>query len=204
MDPSLPALSQVVIPLLKGVLHQQSDPERWHLLLTLQPRVRDYIQVLGLELILDESEGYAFLRARVPTEGEPEIPRLVARRPLSFHVSLLLVLLRKRLAEFDATGGESRLILSREEVAELIRVFLPQTTNEVRLFNDIDTYLGRVVDLGFIRRLKTQEHVYEVRRILKVFVDAQWLAEFETRLAGYRSWLADKRSTGVPLDNEAP
>jgi hypothetical protein len=29
----------------------------------------------------------------------------------------------------------------------------------------------------------------EVRRILKAFVDAQWLAEFDQRLAAYRSLL---------------
>ena len=30
----------------------------------------------------------------------------------------------------------------------------------------------------------------EVQRILKAFVDAQWLAEFDARLAGYRAHLA--------------
>ena len=30
---------------------------------------------------------------------------------------------------------------------------------------------------------------FEVRRILKAFVDAQWLAEFDTRLAEYRARL---------------
>jgi len=34
------------------------------------------------------------------------LPRLVQRRALSFPVSLLLALLRKKLAEFDAGGGE--------------------------------------------------------------------------------------------------
>ena len=69
-------------------------------------RVRDYVTVLGLDLVLDEAEGYAFLRSRPNLDGDPEtsLPRLVARRPLSFPVSLLLALLRKKLAE--ATGGE--------------------------------------------------------------------------------------------------
>jgi hypothetical protein len=62
--------------------------------------------VLGLELVLDEAEGYAFLRARPEEEDSDtsasKLPRLVARRPLSFPVSLLLALLRKKLAEFDA------------------------------------------------------------------------------------------------------
>ena len=32
--------------------------------------------------------------------------------------------------------------------------------------------------------------MYEVRRILKAFVDAQWLAEFDARLADYQAQLA--------------
>ncbi len=90
--------------------------------------MRDYVAVLGLELVLDEAEGYAFLRSRPSRRTmmrRPRLPRLVARRPLSFPVSLLLALLRKKLAEFDAGGGDTRLVLTRDEIVELIRVFLP-------------------------------------------------------------------------------
>ncbi len=193
--PESPDLSALVIPLLKGVLYQESDAALWNVLLNLQARVRDYVAVLDLELVLDEAEGYAFLRSRPqPEEGEgPRLPRLVARRPLSFPVSLLLALLRKKLAEFDAGGGDTRLVLARDEVVELLRVFLHEGSNEARLIDQIDFYLGKVVDLGFVRRLKVQSGqtaTFEVRRILKSFVDAQWLAEFDQRLAAYRSLLA--------------
>ena len=118
----------------------------------------------------------------------------MARRPLSFPVSLLLALLRKKLAEFDAAGGETRLILSREQVAELLRVFLPEGSNEARLIDQVDTQLNRIIELGFVRRLRGQDHMFEVQRILKAFVDAQWLAEFDARLAAYRVQLLRKDS----------
>lgn len=186
-----PTLSRVLIGLMKGVLYQDGDESLWQDLLALQARVRDYVAVLGLELILDEAEGYAFLRTRPIQEGEVELPRLVQRRALSFPVSLLLALLRKKLAEFDASGGDTRLILSRDEIVELIRVFLPAGSNEARLIDQVDTHLNKIVELGFVRRLKApsagQEQMIEVRRILKAFVDAQWLAEFDGRLAAYAS-----------------
>ncbi len=185
-------LSALVVPLLKGVLYRDKDAALWSALLNLQARVRDHVGVLGLDLTLDESEGYAFLRSRPdPTDpSEPKPPRLVARRPLSFAVSLLLALLRKKLAEFDAAGSDTRLILSRDEVAELIRVFLPEGSNEARLIDQVDTHLNRVAELGFVRRLRGQEHMIEVQRILKAFVDAQWLAQFDERLAAYRVQLS--------------
>lgn len=198
-------LSALVILLLKGVIYQEADAGLWNALLNLQARVRDYVAVLGLELMLDEAEGYAFLRSRQESEDNAtlKLPRLVARRPLSFPVSLLLALLRKKLAEFDASGGDTRLVLTRDEIVELIRVFLPESSNEARLIDQIETHLNKIVELGFLRRLKAsaanqggQAAVFEVRRILKAFVDAQWLADFDARLATYQAQL-DASSGGA-------
>lgn len=184
------ALSRVLIALMKGVCYQESDAALWQDLLALQARLRDYVAVLGLALELDEAEGHAFLRTREPAPGEAELPRLVQRRALSFPVSLLLALLRKKLAELDAGGGDTRLILSRDEIVELVRHFLPAGSNEARLIDQVETHLNKIVELGFLRRLKAQGQSYEVRRILKSFVDAQWLTEFDQRLAAYQTQLA--------------
>ncbi|WP_217904876.1 DUF4194 domain-containing protein [Marinobacter lutaoensis] len=185
-------LSMVVVPLLKGVLYREDNPGLWGSLLNLQASVRDYVAVLGLELMLDEAEGYAFLRSRQDEDedGQAAMPRLVARRQLSYPVSLLLALLRKKLAEFDAAGGDTRLILSRDEVVELIRIFLPAGSNEVKLIDQVDATLNKIAELGFIRRLRGQGQMIEVRRIIKAFVDAQWLTDFDQRLGEYRRQLA--------------
>jgi hypothetical protein len=197
-------LSAVLIPLLKGVCYRADDAAHWSALVQLQGRVRDHVSVLGLELMLDEAEGYAFLRSRPEPEDDaaPKLPRLVARRPLSFAVSLLLALLRKKLAEFDAAGAETRLILSRTQIVELLRVFLPEGSNEARLIDQVDTQLNRIVELGFVRRLRGEDAMFEVQRILKAFVDAQWLAEFDARLAGYRAQLGAAPADGGARDEE--
>ncbi|ANB74483.1 hypothetical protein AYM40_00135 [Paraburkholderia phytofirmans OLGA172] len=194
---SMHDLSSLLIPLLKGVIYRDADTALWGALLDLQARVRDYVTVLNLELVLDEAEGYAFLRSR-PENGDdsPALPRLVARRPLSFPVSLLLALLRKKLAESDASGGETRLILVREQIVDMVRVFLPTGSNEAKLTDQIDTHINKIIELGFLRKLKPvagkrdgQATAFEVQRILKAFVDAQWLADFDARLAGYQAQL---------------
>jgi len=194
-----PDLSSLLIPLLKGVIYRgeasKSNADQWSDLLALQARVRDYVAVLGLELVLDEAEGYAFLRSHERDEVSAGMPRLIVRRPLTFPVSLLLALLRKKLAEFDAGGGQEggdRLMLARDEIVELLSVFLPESSNEAQLMDRVDAYINKVVELGFLRRLKTsgQTASFEVRRILKAYVDAQWLAEFDARLAAYREQLA--------------
>lgn len=188
-------LSILVITLLKGVIYREGDERLWGALLSLQARVRDYVSVLGLELVLDEAEGYAFLKSRpepAEPDASPKLPRLVARRPLSFPVSLLLALLRKKLAEFDAGGGDTRLVLTRDDIVEQVRLFFPDSSNEAKLIDQIETHINKLVELGFLRRLKVASGPasYEVRRILKAFVDAQWLADFDARLASYQTQIS--------------
>lgn len=184
-------LPLVLTSLLRGVVEQDSHPQVWRHLLGLSSQVRDHVAVLGLALVLDEVEGYAFLRA-LPDEhlaelrtGKPALPRLVRRHALTYPVSLLLALLRKRMAEFDASSGDVRLVLTREQMTEMVGIFLATGSNEARVVEQLDGAIAKAVELGFLRRLPSDAGRYEVRRILKAFVDGQWLADFDARLRAY-------------------
>ena len=50
--------------------------------------------------------------------------------------------------------------------------------------------------LGFLRPAKNAEHTYEVRRVLKAYIDGQWLADFGTRLAEYAGLLTGDPARG--------
>jgi len=170
---------------MKGVVFRENDEKLWQQLEDKQIPVRDYVQALGLELEFDPAEGYAWLKTCEPDEGEDSLPRLVGRRQLSYPVSLIIALLRKKLAESDSSGDDTRLILSVEDIADMVKVFFPSHGNEARLLDRINTHLNKIADLGFIRRLKGQTNKIEVIRILKAFVDAQWLHELDDRLREY-------------------
>jgi uncharacterized protein DUF4194 len=191
-----PDLSAPVVQLMKGAVYRDTHDKAWLQLLQFQPQVRDYVEVLGLQVVIDEAEGYAFLRQRpVGDDDGTQIHRLVPRRSLSFHVSLLLALLRKKLAEFDAQSGDTRLMLTRAQIAEMLRVFLPASSNEARLLDQIDAHINKAADLGFLRPAKSAEPVFEVRRILKAFVDGQWLADFDAKLAEYAATLTGETTS---------
>ena len=190
--------SRVAITLMKGVLYRDASPAVWQALLRHQPGIRDYMGVLGLELLLDEGEGYAFLMQEDPPEGTPpsqELPRLVPQRPLGYLPSLLLVLLRKKIAESEARSGEVRLILTADDMIEMVRLFLPDTANEVRQQDRIRAQIGRIAEMGFLRKLPGPGDRYEVGRILKVFVNAQWIADFDLMLSAY------SRGVEAPLES---
>lgn len=212
-DPARNELSMAVVSLLKGPVFRDRKPELWQIVTgALQARVRDHVAVLGVELFIDEAEGWAFLRSigtnpsgdDTPPDDATSIPPLMARRPLTFEVSLLLALLRRRLAEQDGDGDNDgdRLILTTDDIVEMIRLFLPDSTNETKLLSRIDSHVNKCVDLGFLRRLDKRATAgrpvrYEVQRILTAFVDGQWLAEFDKRLAEYRTRLEAESSGEV-------
>ncbi|PPK96162.1 uncharacterized protein DUF4194 [Kineococcus xinjiangensis] len=207
-------LAQAVTWLMKGIVHRDSDPRVWQLVLAQQAQVRDYVAVMGLTAVVDEAEGYAFLRQRSDPGDSPEetgVPRLIARRALPYAPSLLLALLRKRLAEADATSTETRLLLTREQIADMLLVFLPTSTHHTRLVDHVDALIARVVEMGFLRPVDgggqqggqqggQRGDQFEVRRVLKAYVDAQWLSDFDARLAGYRTALEGGHVTGGDPD----
>jgi hypothetical protein len=191
-------LSAVLITLLKGVLYREGNQALWNTLLRLRAQAISYMHALGLVLHVDEGEGHAYLRSRPVTEEEENaIPRLIARRPLSFYDSLLLALLRKKLTEFDVSGTESKLILKLDQILELMALFLPEHTDEVKLQGRVEQSVQRLQEMGFLRKLKSTQgtETFEVLRIIKAFVDAQWLDGLEKGLAGYRDHSVEAQIT---------
>ena len=178
-------LADACVPLLRGIVYADVNPRAWESLLLLGAQVRDHLAPLGLEVRIDEAEGYAYLLPVETGEDEPDQPRIVARRQLSYRVSLMLALLRRRLMEIDSQGDQTRLIITRDEAVELVRTYHPARGNEARLADDVESDLRKIVELGFLRALRDQPHTYEVRRIIRAFIDAQWLGDFDGRLAEY-------------------
>jgi hypothetical protein len=188
------SLPLVVTHLMKGVVYRDTHEKAWQHLVQLVPRVSDYVATLGLVVVVDESEGYAFLRSKPEDpDDDDSIPRLIPRHALSFHTSLLLALLRKKLAESDAADDGYRLILSRDQILDTMLMFMRTSSNEAKITDQIDRTISKVVDLGFLRRMPKQDNQFEVRRVLKAFVDGQWLSEFDARLADYAAELQERQ-----------
>jgi hypothetical protein len=188
------SLPLVVTHLMKGVVYRDTHDKVWQHLIALVPRVSDYVATMGLVVVVDESEGYAFLRSKPDDpDDDRDIPRLIPRHALSFHTSLLLALLRKKLAESDATDDGYRVILSREQILDMMVMFMPTSTNEAKITDNVDRTIAKVIDLGFLRRIPKQDNQFEVRRVLKAFVDGQWLSDFDAHLAEYAAELEADR-----------
>ena len=184
--PEEQASSTAIIKLMQGVIYRETNEDVWRTLERNGAPVLDHFARIGVRVIIDEVEGYAYLKTIAPDEGEDPLPRLVQRRELSYNASLLLLLLRKRLAEFEAGGEEGKLVLERDAITEMLRLFLPDSTDEVRIVKRVDASITQVVKLGFLEELRgAHQPSWEVKRIIRAYVDAETMADFASKLAAY-------------------
>jgi hypothetical protein len=184
------AIASAIIRLMQGVVYRESDEDTWLTLERLGAGVRDHFATIGIDVVVDDAEGYVYLRSQSEEDGDQVLPRLVRRRALTYNVSLLLVLLRKRLVEFETTGGEGRLVLTTAQLVEMLRLFQAESTNDARVVDQAETAIRKGAELGFLRQLRGQSDHWEVRRILKAYVDAQTLSDFAAKLREYAGVVA--------------
>lgn len=176
--------SNILAALLKGIVYNHSA-KLWDELLIYEADIKKYFADIYLDVIVDKPEGFAYLKQKEPEDGEVEIPRLIEKRQLTFHVSLLCFLLRKHLMENDSEGKSTRTILSKDDILNMAKPFYKESTNEVKQIGQIETAIKKVVDEGFLRKLKNEEEQYEINRIIKAFIPADVVKESLEKLKNY-------------------
>ena len=187
MDPNsqFPVRSFVLARLLLEPIYRE-DGSLWEALRAERDAIAHYFRQIGQELVVDEAEGYAFLR-QVEAEGGDVVPRIGRRQSLGYTATLLLVCLREELARFDAAAEDStRLVLTRQQLRELVGQFLRESNNQIRDVRTVDTAIRRVEELGFVRPFgPTDAETFEVMRILKARFGAAEVEEVRKRLASH-------------------
>lgn len=173
-----------LISLLKGVVYD-TQKIAWANLIDYETDVKKYFSTIGLDLYLDKSEGYAYLK-QIEFEEEVEIPKVAEKRQLNFHVSLLCLVLRKYLLEHDAQGGTVRAIISQQEIINRVKLFMPTAPDESKQQDKIIATINKVIlEMGFLRKLEDNTDNYEVHRIIKGYVNADEIDDTLKRLENY-------------------
>lgn len=175
--------SNILVALLRGIVY--SADKQWDELLRNETDVRKYFADIYLDVVIDKSEGYAYLKQNEMEDEEEETPKLIEKRQLSFHVSLLSLLLRKHLIENDSEGESTKAYLSREEILNMMKPFYKETTNEAYQQKQMDGAIRKVEEEGFLRKMKTEEELYEINRIIKAFVNADVVKDSLDKLKLY-------------------
>jgi len=175
------------ILLLKGMFYKSDNESAWlELVESSKGIISDYFELIGLCFEVDEAEGYAYLKNIEYEDDDEALPRLISSRELNYKVSLLCVLLRERIVDFDMQSDSQKAVISKEDIMNDITLFLPQKFNEIKTQKEIEATIKKVEDLGFLKKLKSSENSYEIKSAIKAFVDAQWLNDFNEKLKEYK------------------
>ncbi|NDV46330.1 DUF4194 domain-containing protein [Paludibacter sp. 221] len=178
--------SKAIVRLLKGTVGR-SNPV-WADVITYQDEIQDYISIVGLELIIKKDEGFAFVKQVEQEDGMTL--NLVSRRQIGFETSIVLVVLRQILEEFDSNPTETQSFekfITNTEIKEEVELFLPEKYNKVKFIKELDSYINNAEKLGFLKEIKKMENEtrYQIHRIIKEKITLNDLQEFKNKLQEY-------------------
>jgi len=181
--------ASLVVKLLKGPV-EYVEKSAWEKLLQYKVELIIFLQQLGLTLVLDEQDGYAFVKHAM-SEDEEAYVSWVRRRSFSYEESIMLVLLREMMAEFEISDSSSReLIKKRREIKEYAELFFKEGASRIRFLKDIDRLIDKVEENGFLQKIENHdlidEQKFRIRKIIKAKVDSEALEQFQQQLLAHQ------------------
>lgn len=174
------------VRLLKGIVYHDDQGGVWNLILAGLSPLTDYFARIGLRLVIDEEDGMAYLRqlgSEDLPDDYPDLPRLFHTTRLGFDASLLCVLLRDRLRQFEEEiHPDGRCVVQQQDLLEIWRTLVPGDTDEVRLNRTLTGQLKRLEELRFIKLFEKEPLSWEIKRILKARLPLSELESFRAVL----------------------
>lgn len=179
----------VFIKLLKGAI-EYTEKSSWEKLLQYKAELTLFLQQLGLTLVLDDRDGYAFLKHSVSEEEDTAGISWIQRRPLTYDESVMLLLLREMMAEFEIGEATTReLIKKRREIKDYAELFFKENASRVKFLKEIDRLIDKAEENDFLDRVDNHEipdeQRFRIKKIIKARVDSEVLEQFKQQLSGY-------------------
>lgn len=186
MQTKILSYTPVFIKLLKGPV-EYTDKSIWEKLLECQNELTAFLQQLGLILILEEHDGYAYVVHDSLAEDESTGVSWTQKRALTYDESIMLVLLREMMAEFEVGEVMTReLIKKRREIKEYAELFFKENASRIKFLKEIDRLIDKVEENGFLDRVEdsdnANEEKFRIKKIIKSRVNSEVLEQFKQQL----------------------
>lgn len=186
LEQNIKPYSKAIVRLLKSTIERNSN--LWDDVINYQLEIQEFISQLGLELIVKKDEGFAFVKQFEDSDGNTL--GLISRRQIGFETSIVLVVLRQNLEEFDSNPTQFQVaekFITNSEIKEEVEMFLPEKFNRVKFLKELDSYIKRIVELGYLKEVSTKDNEtkFQIHRIIKEKVTIDILQEFKLKLQEY-------------------
>ncbi|MBQ7612346.1 MAG: DUF4194 domain-containing protein [Spirochaetaceae bacterium] len=192
----------VCIKLLQGPIIRKNEQDKtWNLLLRNRSYIDNYFATIGITLLVEESDGYAFLRQKNENIDEDfeSLPRLIRKVRLSVEESFLCVILREALDYFESSDDFSEIFTMKEnEIMERLKNYSPEYTDELKFQNKLKQYLNKFEDLGYVENLSKKEFddsqnerndIYKINKIIRAIVSPEFLEDFRNKLVEHNNMI---------------
>ena len=163
--PAAPSRMKLVPPgalmvfLLKNYIDREDDKQLFESLVRQEREVEEFCRRLFLRLVVDHEAGYAYVRSlteeELPQNAGQRPPQLLTKRALPFYDSMVLILLRQRLLEFELSGQFGRLVLERSEILTMVKTFVHNVNNDKRLDDNLNKAIDNLCSLGLLGKNKS-------------------------------------------------
>lgn len=183
--PEFDDMGIAAVRLLQGVVYED-DESAWDVLLSNEVRLETWFAKIGLALIIDRSEGLAYLKQLGDderSEGYERLPRLFRKTPLTYAATLLCVLLRDEYRQYEDEDVDNNIcVVETASLLDAWKPFFPGQSDEVQLRRSLVAELNKLEKLKFVRKLGSDSATWEVRKLLKARLPLQELEELKDRM----------------------
>jgi hypothetical protein len=182
--------AHVIIKLLQGPVYAD-EKNIWRDLQSWQSAIQDYFGKIGIQLLINEVDGFARIVQPEPDETDINpLPRLMRKQTMNYETTLLCVILREILEEFDIKSEGTKLYQTQKEIKERIELFYKEETNKSRLWKDLSRPINNLLNIGILKLTREDpvnkdNNQYEVKRIIKAIVSNDKLEEIKNKLGTY-------------------
>lgn len=180
----------VIIKLLQGPVYAD-DKNIWRELTQWQSAVQEYFAKIGMELIISDENDFARVKQPETEEhDENPLPRLMKKQTLNYEATLLAVILREGLEEFDIKSDGNKFYLTQKEIKERIELFYKEQSNKSKLWKDLAKPITALLNIGILKvnredAANKDNNKYEVKRIIKAFISNEKLEEIKNKISNY-------------------
>jgi hypothetical protein len=180
----------VIIKLLQGPVYAD-DKNIWRELMGWQSAIQEYFGKVGMELVINEQDGFArILQPEADEHDDNPLPRLMKKQTLNYEATLLAVILREGLEEFDIKSDGSKFYLTQKEIKERIELFYKEHPNKSKLWKDLSKPITNLLNIGILKlnredAVNKDNNKYEIKRIIKAFISNEKLEEIKNKLSNY-------------------
>lgn len=160
------------------------DSSVWNDVLIYQDEICNCFEPFNLELVINKEEGFAYIKKKFDDDDQPSLKRKIG---VGFPVSVILIILRRMLMLFDNDAADVNTadkIVTKTEIKDEIELYFHDYYNKVKMDNNIENYLKRIVEMGFLVELKQSDDDtrYKIHRILKEKITLSDIDNFKQNL----------------------